>query len=320
MLLTVKRKTTLVKTYRQIAVAMLLTLFQYVFSPLALAFNGMQLADYMKLKGSREPDAVLHYGKESSQYAQLFLAHAEKKTALSPVVILIHGGCWDKSAQGIPQMGELAEAFSQHGIAVWNVEYHRINEEGGGYPKTYNDISSAIDMLKQSAQQYSLDLSRVVLVGHSVGGHLVQWAAASNNMKSEYLQPANLAFKGVVALGSLPNMENMQQACSNLTETDYQNLLGMVNHQRKDPYSDTSPYHMGSPKTPVTLLNGARDTISIPDYANEYTEKYNQHPSEVKTIIVPGATHYDLVSTRSSAWPILLNEVRVLLGKQAEAQ
>jgi hypothetical protein len=31
------------------------------------------------------------------------------------------------------------------GIAVWNVEYRRYDEEGGGYPGMYHDVGTAMD-------------------------------------------------------------------------------------------------------------------------------------------------------------------------------
>jgi acetyl esterase/lipase len=128
------------------------------------------------------PDLRVAYGRDSSQYGELRLP---KRAGPHPVVVLIHGGCWKAAYGGSSQLGALADALAADGIATWNIEYRRLGQAGAGWPGTYLDVANAVDYLRTLARQYPLDLSRVVLVGPSAGGHLAMRAAARSRLPAQ---------------------------------------------------------------------------------------------------------------------------------------
>src|SRR5450830_1825712 len=134
----------------------------------------MTLQDYLALTGP-QPDARIAYGPAPSQFVELFKPAG---AGPFPVAVLIHGGCWTVEFGGIEQMRNMAGDLVKQGIAVWNVEYRRVDEPQGGYPGMYQDVAVALDRLREEAPANGLDARRVVLVGHSAGGHLAQWGAA----------------------------------------------------------------------------------------------------------------------------------------------
>jgi acetyl esterase/lipase len=73
----------------------------------------------------------IHYGDAPSQFADLWLPSGD---GVHPVVVMIHGGCWRADLPGLELMAYAAEDLRQHGFAVWNVEFRRLGEPGGGYP------------------------------------------------------------------------------------------------------------------------------------------------------------------------------------------
>ena len=73
------------------------------------------------------------------------------------------------------QVVPLAEDLVGHGYAVWNIEYRRVGESGGGWPGTFLDVAAAVDAVV--SMDSSLDVQRVAVVGHSTGGHLATWTA-----------------------------------------------------------------------------------------------------------------------------------------------
>ena len=92
--------------------------------------------------------------------------------ASRPVVLLVHGGF--RQARYTKQlMTALAADVVGRGWAAWNIEYHRLGTPlPGGWPATFDDVAAAVDHLGRRAADHPLDLSRVVTVGHSAGGHL----------------------------------------------------------------------------------------------------------------------------------------------------
>lgn len=124
------------------------------------------------------PDHTLAYGADPNQFAQLFLPQGRGPF---PVAVVIHGGCWKKFAD-LKNTVPMSDALRQAGVATWNIEYRRVDSEGGGWPGTYLDVAAAIDYLRTIAPKYQLDLNQVITVGHSAGGHLALWAAARQRL------------------------------------------------------------------------------------------------------------------------------------------
>lgn len=119
------------------------------------------------------------YGRDASQYGELTRGDADASPATpgaSPatpgVAVLVHGGFW-KAGYGCDLMHPLAGDLAARGWTVWNLEYRRLGN-GGGVPATLDDVAAGIDHL---AELDGLDLTRVVAIGHSAGGHLAAWAA-----------------------------------------------------------------------------------------------------------------------------------------------
>ena len=117
---------------------------------------------------SRRPEEIVPYGDDLAQYAELHRPAGESRG----VVVVIHGGFW--KAQYDAVLGRpLAISLAEEGWTAWNLEYRRVGN-GGGVPRTLDDVSAGIDAL---ADVDGLDTSRVIALGHSAGGHLATWAA-----------------------------------------------------------------------------------------------------------------------------------------------
>src|SRR6266487_3462238 len=126
-----------------------------------------------KISASIEP-IRLAYGPEHLQFGDLYLPN---QPGSHSIVILIHGGYW-RARYGLDLMNGLAEDLAKRGYAAWNIEYRRVGNPGGGWPGTFLDVALATDYLRKLAPFYTLDLQRVVPIGHSAGGHLAFWLAA----------------------------------------------------------------------------------------------------------------------------------------------
>ncbi len=287
---------------------------------LALALGGaatahaapMKLDDYLALRGPA-PTAKLAYGPAPSQFAELFVPPG---AGPFPVAVLVHGGCWNSKFGGIVQFRNMAGALAARGIAVWNVEYRRIDEPGGGYPGMYLDMHAALDLLKAQAPMHKLDLSRIAAVGHSAGGQLVQWIAGRTRIPAgSPLHQANpLRVDRIVSLGGLADLRHEAALIKSSCDRDITQLAGMPSAARPDVLADTNAADLMPNGSRTWLVTGALDTISPPRVAHDYAARANAAGDKAEVVILPEASHYDEVATTSPAWPQVLGVIEQALG------
>jgi len=88
-----------------------------------------------------------------------------------PCMIYIHGGGWS----GGNYKGSLkwARYLSELGCVTFSVEYRLSNEKLGIKPSTcLEDTKSAVRWVRQNAERFNIDTTRIALAGNSAGAHL----------------------------------------------------------------------------------------------------------------------------------------------------
>jgi acetyl esterase/lipase len=276
----------------------------------------MKLADYMALSGPA-PTATFAYGDAPSQYAELFLPGGKGPF---PVAVLVHGGCWTKEFGGITQLRNVAGALAARGIASWNVEYRRVDEPGGGYPGTYQDVNAAMAMLGRQAHSYPLDLERLVAVGHSAGGQLVQWLGARARIpgSSPLFRADTVPVRQVISLGGLADLRREQAVIKSSCDRDIADLTGAASSTRRDVFADTNAGDLMPNGSRTVLITGEFDMISPPRVARDFASRARAAGDQAEVVILPGASHYDEVAASSPSWPLVLREIeKALLPKKA---
>jgi acetyl esterase/lipase len=278
----------------------------------------MKLSDYMALSGPA-PSATFHYGSAPSQYAELFLPAGKGPF---PVAVLVHGGCWTKEFGGITQFRNMAGALAARGIAAWNVEYRRVDEDGGGYPGMYLDMNAALDTLKREARHYPLDLERLAAVGHSAGGQLVQWLAARPRIpdSSPLYRKDALPVRAVVSLGGLADLRRERELIKSSCGRDTPELAGSPSAARPDVYVDTNAAELIPNGSHTILVTGELDTISPPRVAQDYAARARAAGDSAEVVILPGASHYDEVAASSPSWPLVLAAIERALAHTSRAK
>jgi acetyl esterase/lipase len=259
------------------------------------------------------PAKVISYGPAEQQKGELFLPEAK---GLHPVVVLIHGGCWLAKLPGPELMAYAAGDLRRRGYAVWNIGYRRLGHDGGGYPGTFLDVADGIDTLRRIAPDKALDLSRVVLVGHSAGGQLALWAAARAHLpkRSPLYRADPLPVRGVVSLAGILDLEDYRakgaRPCGGPKTID--RLTGAAARPHEDVYADTSPARLLPIGVPYAIVSGALDNIVPPEFGVRFAAKARAAHDSFREMTISGAGHFELIDPQSPTWKEIVAEIDAL--------
>lgn len=115
-----------------------------------------------------------------------------------PLLLYIHGGSWRGGDKEIPKA--LANLFGRLGWAVGSANYRL--SPAVKHPTHVQDVARAFAYLYKNASQYGIDRERMVILGHSAGGHLVSLLAFDPQYLAQEGVPAT-AIKGVIATSGM---------------------------------------------------------------------------------------------------------------------
>ena len=265
---------------------------------------------------SRTPpkaDVRLHYGEDASQFGDLWLPQGAK---VHPVVAFFHGGWW-QSAYDLAYGGELCAALKADGVAVWSVEYRRVGSTGGGWPMTFQDAATGFDHLAVLAKSYPLDLTKVVAMGHSAGGHLAFWLAGRHHIEPHsaiYEPRPKVPLHGVIALAGAVDLRMLIELSNSLTyahdKREVYSLMGGPPSQFEERYKAGNPGDLLPFHVPQVLVQGEDDAQVPPELARRWAERARRLGDTVTVKMVAGAGHFEVVDPTSKAWAVVREAVR----------
>ena len=266
-----------------------------------VSYAGLTYQDLLR-RPTPAPSAHIPYGPERLQFVELWLP---KGPGPFPVAIMLHGGCWRADLPGLELMNLAAADLARRGVAVWNIEYRRVGEAGGGYPGTYADVAKAVDLLPTEASKYGLKLDRIVAIGHSAGGHLALWAAARRRLPATSpLKTGNpLKIDAVVTLGGFSDLKRQHDAiASPCGRGVVEAMTGQPGPGRPDVFADTSPAALLPIGARQILVHGAWDPISPPTIDLAYAGQASRLGDRIERRIKPQAGHFELIAPPEPAW------------------
>jgi acetyl esterase/lipase len=274
----------------------------------------MRSADLARLP-QPPADHVIAYGPAPQQHAELRLP---KGGGPHPVVIVIHGGCW-QTPWAQDHVRALAAALTAEGYATWSLEYRRLGDPGGGWPGTLEDVGRGADALRGVAAAHRLDLSRVAALGHSAGGQLALWLAARRRLpKDSALHAVDaLPLAGVVSLAGITDLRAgaAGQVCGDAIPS----LLDGSADARADRIAQASPIALLPLGVPQRLICGALDTLVPSELSRRYQAAAVRAGDDASVEVVEDAGHFELVDPSSRAWRAVREAVDTVLSRARPA-
>ena len=241
------------------------------------------------------------YGPTRSHRADLLMPRGDGPF---PVVVLVHGGFW-RRPYGRALMVGLARDVVAQGWAAWNIEYRRVGQRGGGWPGTLDDVAAAVDALADlpalTGAEQPLDLSRVVSVGHSAGGHLALWLAcrpglpgAAPGADPRVVVAAAVSQAGVADLVAGAEEHLGRDAC--------RELLGGGPGDVPERYAVASPMARLPLGVPLLAVHGDADDRVPISQSERFVAAACAAGDRAELVALPGVDHFAVIDPAHGSW------------------
>jgi acetyl esterase/lipase len=222
---------------------------------------------------------MLRYGPDAEHIVEMrrpAMTRVGIGGAERPIVLLVHGGFW-RPEYDRTHTGPLGAALAAAGWTVATIEYRRLP---GQPDATVQDVRRAIEAVPSLIREHN---RKLLLLGHSAGGHLVLWAAAHFDRQT---------LQGTVALAPVADL---QLAHSQALDSDAVfAFLGAEPRERPD----LDPAALQSPRVPSVLLHGELDAI-VP---LAISESYQLRHPQTKLVRLAGAGHFAVIDPLAAAF------------------
>lgn len=181
----------------------------FVLSSALLAFSASQAA-----AGDPPLQETLdvRYGDDSA--AQALDVFAPRGAADRPVVLVVHGGAWmfgDKDMLGLYR--GVGRFFARHGAVAVCINYRLAPQ--AKHPDQVMDVARAFAWVRGHIRDYGGDPDRILLCGHSAGGHLVALLATDDaylkDPKLRLTDADRAALKGVMSASGVYRMPTAEE-------------------------------------------------------------------------------------------------------------
>ncbi|WP_257614119.1 alpha/beta hydrolase [Arthrobacter sp. 31Y] len=215
-----------------------------------------------------------------------------------PAVVHFHGGGWRVGERS--SLGPVCDGFgltpfevlAEAGFVVASADY-RLSDEAQ-FPAQLHDALTAVDWLRDHAEEYGVDPRRIYAWGDSAGGHLaslVGLAAAAYGKDSSvaavaaWYPPTDLVHMGEQAL---PNAVARASDPGSREEL----LVGTVLAENPHKTAAASPISYVSPAAPPFLLiHGTADRFVPAAQSQSLASELEKAGADVELLLIEDADH-----------------------------
>lgn len=207
-----------------------------------------------------------------------------------PIAILIHGGGWsggDKAADPAKGGADIApwfEPLTQASFLWFSINYRLAPQHR--WPACLEDVNTAIRWVKANASRFRGDASRIILVGHSAGGHLAFLAAAQSSAATRiqgvigFAPVTDFEFELPMRGGLSPSLQKLHDRPKEVTPESLAILRA------------TAPIHHVKPGLPpFMILHGDADRTVPLEESVRFRDKLLANGVRCDLLVLKGAQH-----------------------------
>lgn len=234
------------------------------------------IANSATLTGRYERSTNHSYGPESRQKLDVY---SPKDAKDRPVVVFFYGGSWTMGRRGLYRF--VGAALAERGIVAVVPDYRLYPQVK--FPLFLDDGAQAVAWVQKHAREFGGDPQRIVLMGHSAGGHEAAFLAYDRQL----LQKAGARPEWIVGLVGLSGPYALEP------DTEVLNTIFA------SPYTEVEwqPVRFVTPQAPPTLLvHGTADDVVSIRHAEKLRDVLQANHVRVETQFYPEKSHADTVA------------------------
>lgn len=183
------------------------------------------------------------YGSDYWQKVDIYMPEAEATNC--PVVVFAHGGAWTHGYK--EWMGLMAPPLVAEGVIFVSVSY-RLSPETK-HPGPMEDCAAALGWVVKNIAKFGGNPQRIIVGGHSAGGHLYALVAMREELLARYGVPSD----AIVACAPLSAQMDLQFA--ELPKGSAEERVHAMLLNSSDDAGDASPVNLVHPRVPYMLLS-----------------------------------------------------------------
>lgn len=228
---------------------------------------------------------------------------------LKPAIVYFPGGGFISADH--EKFIDLRMALAQAGFVVAAAQYRTVPNK---YPALVEDGKSAIRYLREHADEYGIDPSRIGVLGDSAGGYVSQMMGVTSGEKGfdkgQFLDKSS-DVQAAVTMYGISNLleigDGFPEAIAKVHEspavteallvngTAFADFPGASISSNSEKALQASPMgHVDGSKPPFLIMHGSADTLVSPRQSVQLFEALKKKGDKVEYVLVEGAGHGDI--------------------------
>jgi acetyl esterase/lipase len=219
------------------------------------------------------------------QQLDVYRPEGTQATAKLPVLIFVHGGYWRGGDKA--QYVRFGQRYAGEKMLVVIPSYRL--QPAAPHPAQIEDVAAAYAWVVKNIATYGGDPSKIYLVGHSAGGHLVSLLATDpGHLLAKQVTPAGI--KGVISISGVYDVRRLP---------DYFGKDDAV----RDQASPLAHIRKGLP--PFQIVWAQWDFPLLPAGSKQFHQELERAGTQAEILYVPGEDHTSIILSSIGANTLL---------------